>query len=332
MKLIFTFLLSAGLLTAALFSGCAVANDPAAAAPSASAPPINLAVLYPNEPGFPADPVAAVAWMKKKAAVNDAQAEYALGWATYLGVGAPPDTAQATQLFEQAAGQGNEEAMLSLGWVQYDTPNINGTSKLPPGPNPHGYELAAAKGNAIATEILREQKNSMPSTTPAVVMQWFRKLANLGVPEAEVLLGRYNLAGLGGLKQNIDEAVQWLRLADAQGSGAADATLGILFAQRDDGAKDLAAAIRWLKLGANRGAPLALSFFGTLTANGDGVPKNEVEGLAMMYAAQAQGTVWDLAALTNFEQRLDPARRAAAEKRSEEILGPEKLAALKPAP
>jgi TPR repeat protein len=331
MKPISASLLGLSLLAASLGCACSISNDPAAAAPGAGLPPFNLAVLYPDEPTFPTDPAAAVAWIKKKAAANDAQAEYALGWVADLGVSAPPNAAQATQLFEQAASQGHEEAMLSLAWLQYDTLIINGAG-IAPGLNPHGYELAAAKGNAIAVEILREQKSSLPGPPSEAVLQWYRKLANLGVPSAQVLLGRYNLAGFGGLKQNTDEAIKWFRLADAQGSGAADASLGLLFAQREDGAQDLATAVQWLKLGANRGAPLALSFFGTLTANGEGVPKNEVEGLAMMYAAKAQGTVWDLAALTAIEQRLDPARVAAAQKRSEEILGPEKLAALKPTP
>jgi hypothetical protein len=152
------------------------------------------------------------------------------------------------------------------------------------------------------------------------------------VPAAQVLLGRYNLTGAGGLKQSTDEAAQWFQLAAAQGDAAAAAELGLLFAQRDDGAKDPAAALKWLKLGANRGAPLALSYLGQLTSNGTGMPKNEVEGLAMMYAAQAQGTVFDPAALADIEQRLDPARRAAAQKRSEEILGPDKLAKLNRAP
>jgi len=332
MKLPSASLLIASLLAMALYTGCAILNDPRAAAPGASSPPINLAVLYPNEPGFPADPAAAVAWIKKKSAANDPQAIYALGWAADLGVGAPPSPALAIQLFEQAASQGHEEAMLSLAWLQDDLPTINGATKLAPGPNPRGYELAAAKGNALAEEILRGQKSPPPAPPSTALMQWYRKLANLGVPSAQVLLGRYNLSGYGGLKQSTDEAAQWFLRAAAQGDATADAELGLLFAHRDDGAKDPATAVKWLKLGANRGSPLALSYYGQLTANGDGVPQNEVEGLAMMDAAQAQGTVYDAAALAEIEMRLDPGRRAAAQKRSEEILGPEKLAALKAAP
>jgi len=332
MKRLSASLFSVCLLAALPFSACKILNDPAAAAPRTITSPINLAVLYPDEPGFPADPAAAVAWIKQKAAANDPQAIYALGWAAYLGVAAPRDPTQAFQLFEQAARQGHEEAMLSLAWVQFDTPVINGTPKLAPGPDPRGYELAAAKGNVVAEEFLRDQKAPTPAPPSSARMQWYRKLANLGVPSAQVLLGRYNLTGYGGLKQSTDEAAQWFTLAAAQGDAAAAASLGLLLAQRDDGAKDPVAAIKWLKLGANRGAPLALSYLGQLTANGDGVPKNEVEGLAMLYAAQAQGTIFDPAALANIEQRLDPARRAVAQKRSEEILGPAKLAALKSAP
>jgi TPR repeat protein len=333
MKLISAPLLGLILLAAALSPACAIiSNDPSAAAPGVGSPPFNLKILYPDVPNFPADPAAAVAWIKTKAAANDAQAEYALGWVAYLGVDAPPDPIQATQFFEQAASQGHEEAMLSLGWLQYDTPIINGTPKLAPRPNPHGYELAAAKGNAIAAEVLAEQKNPMPGTPSSARMQWYRKLANLGVPSAQVLLGRYNLAGFGGLKENIPEAVQWFLRAVGQGDAAAYASLGLFFTQRDDGAKDLPTAVRFLKIAANRGAPLGLSAFGQLTANGIGVPKNEVEGLAMMYAAQAQGTVSDPAALDNLEKHLNPDQITAAHKRSEEILGPDKLAALQPAP
>ena len=105
-----------------------------------------------------------------------------------------------------------------------------------------------------------------------------------------------------------------------------------MYLQGDGVPQDSTEAIKWLKKGANRGAPLALAHLGQLTANGDGVAKNEVDGLAMMYAARAQGTVVDAAALEQIEKRLNPNVLSAAKKRREEILGPEKMRALQAAP
>jgi TPR repeat protein len=319
-------------LAVCLLSACAIINDPAAPPPSASSPPFQLAVLFPGETNFPADPVAGAAWIKTKSDAGDPAAKYALGWATYLGAGVPKDQALALQLFAQAAAQGSDEALLSLGFVQYDTPVINGDALLSPQPNLQAYQQAADKGNELAAEILREHKNSLSEPPSPHLMQWYRKLANLGVPAAQVLLGRYNLIGYGGLEKNSIQAIAWFNLADAQGNGAADASLGQIYFQGDGVPKDAALGLGFLKKGANRGAPLALSVFGQMTATGNGVPKNEVEGLAMMYAARALGTVADAAALADLEKNLDPARLATAKKRSEEILGPEKLRALQSAP
>ncbi len=332
MKTTTAILAHSSLLTAFFFSACATANDPAAAPPVAGSPPINLAVIYPAARDFPADLARAVDEIKKKAATNDAQAEVALGWVYYLGAGAPQDVPQATELFEKAAIQGDAEAMLSLGFMQFDTPTINGETKNPPRPDVHEYEQAAAKGNEIAAEILRLQSNPTTAAPSSKLMQWYRKLANLGVPTAEVLQGRENLTGYGGLPQNPQQALVWFLLADAQGSGAADASIGHMYLQGDGVPRDLTEAAKWLKKGANRGAPLALAYLGQLTANSEDAGKNEVEGLAMLYAARAQGTVIDAAAISDIEKRLGTQLLDVAKKRSEEILGPDKVRALRAAP
>jgi TPR repeat protein len=319
-------------LAVCMLSACSIINDPAAPPPSAGGTPNHLAVLFPNETNFPTDPVAAANWIKTKSDAGDPAAKYALGWANYLGAGVPKDQPLALQLFAQAAAQGSDEALLSLGFLQYDTPLINGDAQLAPKPDLQAYQQAADKGDELAQEILREHKNSMPEPPSAHLMQWYRKLANLGVPAAQVLLGRYNLIGYGGLEKNSVQAIVWFTLADAQGNGAADANLGQIYIQGDGVPKDVPLGLTFLKKGANRGAPLALSVFGQMTAGGENAPKNEVEGLAMMYAAQAMGTVADPIALSDLEKSLDSSRVAAARKRSEEILGPEKLQALKPAP
>ncbi len=249
----------------------------------------------------------------------------------FSGAGLPKDPVQGVQLLEKAAGQGHPEAMLSLAFLQDDSPRINGETRVAPLPNPYWYEQAAAQGNEIAAEAMRQHTNSLVAPSSSRLLQWYRKLANLGVPSAQVLQARYNLNGYGGLKRNPDEARKWLLLAEAQGSGTADAELGILCLQGDGSPPDLAGAVKWLRRGANLGAPLALSQLGLLTASGNGVVKNEVEGLAMMDAAQAEGTVVDADAIADLEKRLAAPLLDVAKKRSQEILGPGKLAAIKSA-
>ena len=95
MKTTTAILCCASLFAVACLSACSTANDPAAAAPVAGSPPFNLAVIYPDARDFPNDPAKAAEVIKKKAATNDAPAEYALGWAYALVAGVPQDAAQA---------------------------------------------------------------------------------------------------------------------------------------------------------------------------------------------------------------------------------------------
>ena len=117
---------------------------------------LNLANLYAQGQGVEADPVEAVQWLEKAAALGDSRAQFELGMAHENGIGVERNPRAAADWFRKAAEQGDKEAQFNLAVM-----------------------LATAHGAGL-TESSPEQR------TEAVA--WLKKAAAGGHPDAPAFL------------------------------------------------------------------------------------------------------------------------------------------------
>ncbi len=199
------------------------------------------------------------------------------------------DYAQAAQLYNKAAEQGNAYAQNQLG-------------------NLYESGLGVAKDDATA-------------------VQWYRKAADQGLPVAQFSLAWMYRSGLGVTK-DYGQAVQWFRRASDQGFAAAQAELGWMYqyalgVQQDNAqafqlyqrsaakggspaetrlafmyenglgvSKDYAQALEWYRKAADQGNPRAQTSVGIFYQNGWAVPQDYAQALQWYRKAADQNFSW----------------------------------------
>lgn len=103
--------------------------------------------------------------------------------------------------------------------------------------------------------------------------RYFAKAAELGLPEAQYVLGLYYEAG-HGVKVNYTEAVKWYRLAAENGNDGAQFFLAQCMEDGKGTPQNTQEAIRWYKMSAEQGNVDAQTILGSKYANGDGVDQD----------------------------------------------------------
>jgi hypothetical protein len=87
-------------------------------------------------------------------------------------------------------------------------------------------------------------------------VEWYRKAAAQGLPDAVGELGNCYLEG-NGVPTDIPEGVKWTRKAAEQGFAPAQNTLGLCYSKGRGVAKDYVEAYKWFNLAAAKGGELA---------------------------------------------------------------------------
>ena len=115
---------------------------------------------------------------------------------------------------------------------------------------------------------------------------WFRKAADLGLPEAQFNLGLMYDNGTG-VAQDYAEAAKWYRHAAEQGVREAQFSLGVMCDKGEGVAQDYAAAVEWYRKAADLGLPEAQFNLGLMYDNGTGVARDHAE--AAKWYSEAAG-------------------------------------------
>ena len=87
----------------------------------------------------------------------------------------------------------------------------------------------------------------------ANALAWYRKAADQGYAEAQVILGWHYHTGEGVPQDDDEEAVRWYRLAAGQGHAQAQYNLGVAYRDGDGVPQDDVESIRWFRLSADQG-------------------------------------------------------------------------------
>jgi uncharacterized protein len=188
--------------------------------------------------------------LRKAAERGDAQAQYYLGEAYYIGSGVPKNLAEAIKWYRKAAEQGHAQAQFALG---------------------HSYRT----GDGVPQNLSEAAK-------------WWRKSAEQGFADAQFNVGLMYLIG-DGVPKKIDEAAIWFRLAAEQGHEKAQYQLGHAYSKGEGVPQSYAQAAKWYRKSAEQGHAGSQFHLAHMYYFGEGVPKDEIEALAWFNVAAANG-------------------------------------------
>ena len=194
--------------------------------------------FYIGSLGVAKDQVEAAKWFRRAAEQNLPGAQHNLGVSYADGQGVAKDEAEAAKWFRKAAEQNYADAQYSLG-ICYE--NGRGVAK---------DEVEAAK--------------------------WYRKAAEQNLPEAQLNLGNCYANGQGVTKDEV-EAVKWYRKAAEQNDAGAQCNLGFCYGSGEAVTKDEVEAVKWFRKAAGQNNVRAQYNLGVAYANGKGAAKDEVE-------------------------------------------------------
>lgn len=116
----------------------------------------------------------------------------------------------------------------------------------------------------------------------------FRKAAQLGHPQAQLLLGQMYESGKR-IPQNYFEAAQWYRRAATSGNPVAQNNLGGLYDRGLGVSRDPIEAVQWYRKSAEKGYAPAQSNLGVAYATGTGVTRNYATAALWFRKAADQG-------------------------------------------
>jgi hypothetical protein len=191
---------------------------------------VNLAVMYLNGWGTPANYPLALHWLQAAANQGFARAYFDLGILFLEGKGVPQDYAEAFRWFQKAAYGNDTDAETNLGYL-YD------------------QGLGCPRDETLA-------------------FSWYRKAAEAGNPLGENNLADMYLRGYG-VSQDYAQAFRLFQKAAIQGHTGARIKLGYMYAEGLGTQKDLETAYAWVlsasRAGDVRGKDLLASLEGLLT-------------------------------------------------------------------
>lgn len=179
---------------------------------------------------------------------------------------------QALRLWQEAAGEGDPQAMNNLG-VLYD------------------------KGLGVEPDVGR-------------ALHWYAKSADAGHPSGMCNFGRMLEQGRG-VPPDAAEAARWFDLAARRGQPEAQYNLGMLYEQGHGVEKDDAAAAAWYSRAATANQPDALARLGHFYRVGRVVKQDIPSATLLLYGAAMQGNAAAMSELENMAEAT-PDRRANA--------------------
>ena len=137
-----------------------------------------------------------------------------------------------------------------------------------------GLALALSTGAPVNAASLEDAVAAYRSADYTTAFQVYRSLADQGLAVAQFNLGLMYANGQGVSKDET-EAMKWYRLPADQGRSDAQYQLEHLSYQQNNYVE----AAKWFRLAADQGRPDAQSNLGVMYAEGEGVPRDDVQAL-----------------------------------------------------
>ena len=252
---------------------------------------VDLGALYDEGRGVPKDYGEALRWYRTAADQGDAIGQVSLGIMYKDGNGVPKNETEASRLFRQAlprireaAEQGDADAQLFLGIMYFEgyglTKNVTEAKRWAQS----AAENGKIHGQVWLATISVDQEH--PDIDNAIIT--FKKLAEQGIPDAQLALGVMYLAGKG-VPQDYAAAFRWLSLAAQKHLGPASYFLGIIYERGYGVTQDMDEAVRWYRLAAEQGDTDAQNSLGEMYFDGRGVKRDYAQAIRLFRDAAEQG-------------------------------------------
>ncbi len=118
-------------------------------------------------------------------------------------------------------------------------------------------------------------------------LKFYREAAEVGNPDAQLLLGFLHFSG-DGVAQDYAVALKWFLKAAAQGDARSQAQLGVMYENGKGVPQDYGTAARWFRKAAEQGYGLAQNSLGLMYAIGQGVKRDYTQAHKWLNLAAAQ--------------------------------------------
>ena len=212
-------------------------------------------MYYLGAEGVPQDEKKAFFWFEKSAKQNHPDAQYYMAACYSLGKGVKKDISQEFYWLEKSAEQGHPDAQYNLACLYFNDKDVqeilNQSSKLI-------FEKTKDQSQEIAQKKYSQIEPEVQSKIEKMVY-WFNKAAEQGVAHAQRNMGIFYAMGLGGLKKDVNKALElWKKAAEA-GDSEAQYALGSCYAgdveyyDPDKIYQNMPEAKKWLQKAADQG-------------------------------------------------------------------------------
>ncbi|MBQ7501148.1 sel1 repeat family protein [bacterium] len=151
---------------------------------------------------------------------GDAEAQLQLGKAYYSGSGIKKDHEKAFMWLKRSAENGNAEAQLLQGFVDFESDDKAEAEKR--------FRASADQGNITAQYALGalcEEDFENHKSDVAEALKWYRKAADQGFAEAQCALGLHYYCG-SGVGKDYGEVFKWFKKAADQGNDRGEYLVG----------------------------------------------------------------------------------------------------------
>lgn len=230
---------------------------------------------------------------KPAASVNDGgEAQFQLGRAYLRGEGVPKDVEKALELMKSAAAQGNTEALGGVGYFYSNGIAVPKDDKQATEWFRKGAEKGSAKAQLnLGKTLLSNKKESDSKDSDPILqeaLQWIKKAADQGLPEAGLTYARILFYGDYGTSKDYEKAIDYLKPGCETGIADAQNMLGAMYEAGNGVSMDVVSAKSWYRKAAMQGYAKAQRNLGTLIGPLVGNKEDRIEALAWLLIASDQ--------------------------------------------
>lgn len=190
-------------------------------------------------------------WFMKAANKGHASSQCHLGYLYAHGLGIRTSDEEAANWYKKAAEQGDSLAQNNLGSMYREGRGVHKNVEEAA----RWFRIAASQGSMLAQynlAIMYLTGSGVPQDE-AEAVKWYRAAAEQGLPQAQLSLGNMYRTGSGVKEKDESEAFKWFKIAAEQGLADAQHNLGYMYYNGCGTRRDIDEAVNWLKKAAAQG-------------------------------------------------------------------------------
>ena len=236
------------------------------------------------------DKTEATKWFLRAAELGHADAQATLGRIYYTGPYTLRDLNKALHWTQEAANQGNTDALILLPQINIDYAHNEANKFYNRRDYIHALDLYLKAASLGCDKVYYDighmyYDGKGTAKNPSEALKWWKKAADMGS-----LLAMNNIAtlyydGADGIPENRMEGKKWMRKAADLGYMVAQGNLGLMYFND----REYTEALKWFQMSANKGYDFAQYYLGRMYHEGLGVNKSLYMAREWLNKAAAQG-------------------------------------------